>query len=57
MISHLTWTLLLTVLLSAATAMTGDRTTRDRAYAAAYTFLSCTFIVVTGSWVMYWIHG
>jgi hypothetical protein len=57
MISHLLWTLLLTVLLSAATAMTGDRPTRDRACAAAYTFLSCTFIVVAGSWVMYWIHG
>jgi hypothetical protein len=57
MISHLTWTLLLTLLLSASTAMTGDRTTRDRAYAAAYTFLSCIFFVVAGSWVMYWIHG
>jgi hypothetical protein len=57
MISHLMWTLLLTLFLSAATAMTGDRTTRDRAYAAAYTFLSCTFIVVAGSWAMYWIHG
>jgi len=57
MISHFLWTLLLTLLLSAVTAMTGDRTTRDRAYAAAYTFLSCTFIVVAGSWAMYWIHG
>jgi hypothetical protein len=57
MISHLAWTVLLTVMLSAATAMTGDRTTRDRACAAAYTFLSCTIIVFTGSWLMYWIHG
>jgi hypothetical protein len=57
MISHLAWTLLLTIMLSAATAMTGDRTTRDRACAAAYTFLSCTIIVFTGSWLMYWIHG
>jgi hypothetical protein len=57
MISHLTWTLLLTVLLSAATAMTGDRAIRDRACAAAYTFLSCTFIVFAGSWLMHWIHG
>jgi len=57
MISHLAWTLLLTLLLSGATAMTGDRTSRDRVCAAAYTFLSCTFIVAAGSWVMYWVHG
>jgi hypothetical protein len=57
MISHLAWTLLLTFLLSAATALPGDRLTRDRACAAAYTFLSCTLIVFTGSWLMYWIHG
>ena len=57
MISHLTWTLLLTLLVSAVTAMTGERTARDRTCAAAYTFLSCTCIVFAGSWVMYWIHG
>jgi hypothetical protein len=57
MISHLTWTLLLTLLLSTATAMTGARTLPDRACAAAYTFLSCTCIVFAGSWLMYWIHG
>jgi hypothetical protein len=57
MISHLAWTLLLTILISAATAMTGHRPTRDRACAAAYTFLSCTIIVFAGSWLMHWIHG
>ena len=57
MISHLAWTLLLTILVSAATAMPGHRPTRDRVCAAAYTFLSCTIIVFTGSWLMYWIHG
>ena len=57
MISHLAWTLLLTILVSAATAMTGHRPTRDRVCAAAYTFLSCTIIDFTGSWLMYWIHG
>jgi len=57
MISHLAWTLLLTILISFATAMTADRTARDRACAAAYTFLSCTLIVFAGSWLMYWIHG
>ena len=57
MMSHLTWTLLLAVLLSAATALPGDRPTRDRACAAAYTFVSCTLIVFGGSWLMFWIHG
>jgi hypothetical protein len=55
--THLAYTLLLTVLLSGAAAMMGDRPGRERAYAAAYTFLSCAFIVFAGSWVMYWIHG
>ena len=57
MMSHLTWTLLLAVLVSGATALPGDRTTRHRACAAAYTFLSCTLIVFGGSWLMFWIHG
>jgi hypothetical protein len=57
MMSHLTWTLLLAVLLSAATALPGDRPARDRACAAAYTFVSCTLIVFGGSWLMFWIHG
>jgi hypothetical protein len=57
MTSHPAWILLLAVMVSAATAITGDRTLRDRACAAAYTFLSCTLIVFAGSWLMYWIHG
>ena len=57
MISHPSGTLLVALLISAATAMTGDRTAGDRTCAAAYTFLSCTCIVFAGSWVMYWIHG
>jgi len=57
MISHLTCTLLLAVLVSAATALPGDRAARDRACAAAYTFVSCTLIVFGGSWLMFWIHG
>jgi hypothetical protein len=57
MISHLTWTLLLAVLLSAATAMPGDRAARDRLCAAAYTFVSCILMVFAGSWLMHWIHG
>jgi hypothetical protein len=57
MIPHLTWTLLLAILVSGATALPGDRAARDRVCAAAYTFLSCTLIVFAGSWLMYWIHG
>ena len=57
MISHPAYTLLLAMMLSAATAISGNRPSRDRACAAAYTFLSCTFIVLAGSWAMHWIHG
>jgi hypothetical protein len=57
MISHPLWILLLTVLLSAVAALSGDRPTRDRACAAVYTLLSCTFFVFAGGWLMYWIHG
>jgi hypothetical protein len=57
MMSHPTWTLLLAVLLSAASALPGDRAARERLCAAAYTFLSCTFCVFAGGWLMYWIHG
>jgi hypothetical protein len=57
MISHPAFTLLLAALVSGATALPGNRPTRDRACAAAYTFVSCTFIVLAGSWAMYWIHG
>ena len=57
MMPHLTWTLLLAVLISGATALPGDRALRERICAAAYTFLSCTLIVFTGGWLMYWIHG
>jgi len=57
MMSHLTWTLLVAMLLSAATAMPGDRAPSERVCAAAYTFLSCTLTVFAGSWLMFWIHG
>lgn len=55
--SHLTWTLLLAALVSAVTALPGNRAIGDRACAAAYTLVSCTLIVFAGSWLMYWIHG
>ena len=57
MISHPAFTLLLAILIAAATALPGDRAARERLFAAAYTFISCTLIVFAGSWLMYWIHG
>jgi hypothetical protein len=57
MMPHLSFTLLLAVLISAAMALPGDRATRERLCAAAYTFLSCTLTVFAGGWLMYWIHG
>jgi hypothetical protein len=57
MMPHTIWTLLLALLISAAGAMAGNRGTRERLSAAAYTFLSCTLTVFAGSWLMYLIHG
>lgn len=57
MMPHLTWTLLLAILISFATALLGDRNARERVYRAAYTFFSCTLAVIAGGWLMYLIHG
>lgn len=55
--SHLPFTLLLAVLISAATALLGNRAVRERVYHAAYLVLSCLIATVAGSWMMYLIHG
>jgi hypothetical protein len=57
MMPHIIWTLLLALLISAASAMAGNRDARERMSAAAYTFVSCTLTVFAGSWLMYFIHG
>jgi hypothetical protein len=57
MISHLTWTMLVAMLLSAATALQGNRDIRERLGAAAYTLASCVLFIFAGGWVMHWIHG
>jgi hypothetical protein len=54
---HLSFTLLLAILISAATALLGDRPARDRVYHAAYLVLSCVVATLAGSWIMYLIHG
>jgi hypothetical protein len=55
--SHFTFTLLLALLLSAAMALLGKRSTQERLHAGAYLFLCCAVTTLAGSWVMYLIHG
>jgi hypothetical protein len=55
--SHLEFTLLVAVMLSAALALIGNRTPRERLYAATYFFLCCVAATVAGSWCMRIIHG
>ena len=54
---HPTFTLLVAVLLSAAMALLGNRSLRERLCVAAYVFLCCAVATVVGSWGMYLIHG
>jgi hypothetical protein len=56
-VPHLTYTLLVAVLLSAAMALLGNRSLRERLYAATYLWLCCAVTTLVGSWVMYLIHG
>jgi hypothetical protein len=55
--SHLAFTLLAAVLLSAALSLLGRRPLTERLYAAIYLFLCCVATTVAGSWLMHWIHG
>ena len=54
---HLEFTLLAAVLLSVGMALLGNRSPRERLYAATYIFLCCAAATVAGSWGMYLIHG
>ena len=54
---HLTFTILLAVLLSVCLALLGKRSLSERLYAATYTFLCCAAATVAASWGMYLIHG
>jgi hypothetical protein len=51
------FTLLLAILISAALAMTGNRTSRERAYQAIRMFSAFIVTAVAASWAMYFIHG
>jgi hypothetical protein len=55
--SHVTFTLLMALLISGAVALPGDRSGRERVYSAAYTFLVCVASIVGGGWLMYLVHG
>jgi hypothetical protein len=54
---HLMFTLLVAVLLSSAMALIGNRSVRERLYAATYLLLCCAVTTLVGGWVMYLIHG
>jgi len=56
-VPHLAYTLLVAVLLSAAMALVGHRSLRERLYAATYLFLCCTAATLLGSWAMFLVHG
>jgi hypothetical protein len=56
-VPHLTFTLLMAVLLSVVMALLGKRSLRERLYAAIYLFLCFAAATVAGSWGMYLIHG
>lgn len=55
--SHPAFTLLFALLLSAALALLGNRSPRERLSVAVYVFLCCAAGTVVGSWGMYLIHG
>ena len=55
--SHLSYTLLMAVLISGAVAVPGDRSAREKVYAATYTFLACMVSISAGGWFMRLVHG
>jgi hypothetical protein len=54
---HLSYTLLMAVLISGAVAVPGNRSARERAYVASYTFLTCMVSIFAGGWFMRLVHG
>lgn len=55
--SHLSYTLLMALLISGALAVPGDRSASERVYAATYTFLACIVSIFAGGWFMRLVHG
>lgn len=54
---HISYTLLMALLVSGATALTGKASGRDRWYLATYVFLACMISTLAGGWFMYLVHG
>lgn len=54
---HLTYTFLMALLVSGATALPGNGGGRERCYRAMYAFLGCTASVLAGGWLMHFVHG
>lgn len=54
---HLAFTILVAVLLSAALALLGNRSWRERLDVAIYLLLCCAATTFAGTWVMRLIHG
>jgi hypothetical protein len=54
---HPIFTLLAAILLAMGMAMVEDRSPRERFYAGARAFLWCAAATLSGSWLMYLIHG
>ena len=54
---HLAFSLLVAILISSAMALIGNRSLRERLYAATYLLLCCAVTTLVGGWVMYLIHG
>jgi len=57
MMPHLPYTALLAALTAGASALRGPRGALERACRALYLFASSMAAIVTGSWIMYLIHG
>jgi hypothetical protein len=54
---HLMFSILVAILLSSAIASIGNRSLRERLYAATYLLLCFAVTTLVGGWVMYLIHG
>lgn len=57
MMPHPAFLLLGILLLAAAMSMTGERTPRERLYAAIRVASGWAMAAIGGGWLMHWIHG
>ena len=54
--SHLTFSLLMAVLVAGAAAAPGKREAAERAYVATYVFLGCVTSTFAVGWLMHFVH-